>query len=329
MAPFTDRACPNRSIPRELLATWLLFAVAGVAVFVTYARLPAHELYNVSGSGLVGGASRALVFLNFPTALAAIAVVAVVFEQLPSQVWRAAAIASVVLCAAVFWPGVVDQDDLDARRLNAICAVGVALALAITAAARGADWQRALRGDRLRIGIGLSLFLLSPPWIAAELGFYLNRVLLLGRIFLSGQYRPEQPGLPPFAAAVHHGDHHGLNGVLLALTALLLSRLLPSIGRTGLRLATAAYLALLLAYGLGNVANDFWLEQVAKRGWTTWLVPSVLEPRLDWAWATLIVAALVLWATWFAREPTARAGAGRRGHAQPVKVRDSQRRVSR
>ena len=73
------------------------------------------------------------------------------------------------------------------------------------------------------------LLLLSPPWIAAELGFFLNRVPILGRIYLSGQYRREQPGLPPSLPAVHHGDHHGLNGVLLVLTALLLSRLLPSI----------------------------------------------------------------------------------------------------
>ena len=40
---------------------------------------------------------------------------------MPSRAWRGAAIASVVLCAAVFWPGVVNQDDLDARPVNAIC----------------------------------------------------------------------------------------------------------------------------------------------------------------------------------------------------------------
>lgn len=293
----------RRSVPRELIAAWLLYAVTTTAVFITYARLPAHQLYNVTGSGLTGGASRALVFINFPTALAAIAIVAVVFERLPHWAWRGAAIASVGLCATIFWPGVVNQSDLDARPVNAISAVGVALALALTLAARGADWRRALRGDRLRVGIGLVLVLLSPPWIAAELGFFLNRVPLLGRIFLSGQRRPEQPGLTAAEPAVHHGDHHGLNGVLLVLTALLLSRLLPSIGRTGLRLATAAYLALLLAYGLGNIANDFWAEQVVKRNWTTWLVPSVLEPHLGWGWATLIVAALVIWAAWFSRKP--------------------------
>jgi hypothetical protein len=83
LAPVCDHRCiaPNRSIPRELLAGWLLFAITASAVFITYARLPAREPYNVTGSGLVGGASRVLVFFNFPTALAAIAVVALAFER--------------------------------------------------------------------------------------------------------------------------------------------------------------------------------------------------------------------------------------------------------
>jgi hypothetical protein len=293
----------DRSLPSELVAVWLLFSAAAIAIFVTYSRLPPDELYHVTGSGLAGGASRALVFLNFPTALAAIAVVALAYERLPGLAWRGAAVVSVALCAAIFWPGVVDQNKLDARAVNAICATGVGLAVAVTLAARGAVWRRSRRGDRLRIGIVIVLVLLSPAWIAAELGVFLNRVPVLGRIFLTGQYRPEQPGLPPFAPAVHHGDHHGLNGVLLVVTALLLSRLLPSIGRRGLRRATAAYLSLLLAYGAGNIANDFWLEQVAKRDWTTWLVPSVLEPHVGWGWAAVLAEALVVFGAWFGREP--------------------------
>jgi hypothetical protein len=301
----TRPARANRSIPRELLAVWLLFAITTLAIFVTYARIPARELYNVTGSGLEGGASRVLVFLNFPTALVAIAIVALSFERLPGRVWRAAVVVAVVLCAAIFWPGIVNQADLDARPVNAICAAGVALSLAITVAARGAVWQRSRLGDRLRIGIGVVLLVLALPWIAAELGFFLNGVPLLGRIYYSGQYRRELPGLPQFAAAVHHGDHHGLNGVLLVSTALLLSRLLPSIRRSGLRLVTAAYLALLFGYGVGNIANDFWLEQVVKRGWTSWLVPSVLEPRITWGWAVIVVEACVIWAAWFSRETSA------------------------
>lgn len=57
----------------EVLALGALVALHLVAVFVTYARLPAAKLYNVSGSGFVGGASRVLVDVNFPVALIAVA----------------------------------------------------------------------------------------------------------------------------------------------------------------------------------------------------------------------------------------------------------------
>ena len=89
---------------------WLLFAVVAVEILVTYSRLPASELYHVTGSGLAGGASRALVFGNYPTALVAIAVLALLAERM-----TAPAIVGAALCSAVFWPGVVDQADLDAE----------------------------------------------------------------------------------------------------------------------------------------------------------------------------------------------------------------------
>ena len=72
-----------------------------------------------------------------------------------------------------------------------------------------------------------------------------------------------------------------------------------------LRRATAAYLSLMLVYGLGNIANDFWLEQIGKRGWTRWIWPSVLEPRADWPWLVLVAAAAALWLVWFGRDERA------------------------
>jgi hypothetical protein len=52
----------------------------------------------------------------------------------------------------------------------------------------------------------------------------------------------------------------------------------------------------MFTYGLGNIANDFWGEQVVRRGWTSWGVPSVLEPRPTWAWFVLVVTAVAVWA---------------------------------
>jgi len=37
----------------------------------------------------------------------------------------------------------------------------------------------------------------------------------------------------------------------------------------------------MLAYGVGNLVNDDWLEQVVKRGWTNYQLPSVLVPTRE------------------------------------------------
>jgi hypothetical protein len=291
-----------RLMRREALSVWLLLGVVALAVLVTYSRLPARELYHVSGSGLAGGAGRVLVFLNFPTALVAIAILAIVFERLAGRVLRALAFVAAVLCTPVFWPGVVDQADLDARWVNVPAAAGVGLALLLTLAA-SRERSKPQQGDRLRVVLAILALLAAPAWLAAELGFFLDGVPLLGRLYQSGPYLPQQAGLPPFPPAVHHGDHHGMDGVLLVLAALLLSRGLPAIRASALRLATAAYLALMLTYGLGNIANDFWIEQVGKRGWTSWTIPSVLEPALAWAWAGVIIGAAAVWLAWFRSGP--------------------------
>ena len=51
----------------------------------------------------------------------------------------------------------------------------------------------------------------------------------------------------------------------------------------------------MLCYGLGNIANDLWIEQVWKRGWASWQIPNVLEPRPTVAWAVLLGAAAAIW----------------------------------
>jgi hypothetical protein len=49
------------------------------------------------------------------------------------------------------------------------------------------------------------------------------------------------------------------------------------------------------SYGAANVANDFWLEQVVKRGWTDREIPDVAVPRASIAWGVLVLAAAALW----------------------------------
>lgn len=291
-----------------MIAVWALFGVVAVELLVTYSRLPAHDLYHVSGSGLVGGASRVLVFLNFPLALVAIPILALVAVRLPGNAPKIAAGVGAVLSAAIFWPGIVKQSDLDARPVNAIAALGVLVALMLTAVAARTlgSPPRPVRqpGDWLRAIVTLVAFALAIPWLGADLGFSLDGVPVLGTLYQTGELR-SQPHVAGLHPAVHHGHHHGMDGVLLVLSALLLSRLVTSVGETWLRLALGAYLALMLCYGAGNIANDFWLEQVVKRGWTDWEIPDVTTPKASAAWGVIVLVAAALWAVslWRARRP--------------------------
>jgi hypothetical protein len=274
-------------LPLEVALVWALFLLDAVAILVTYSRLPAHELYHVSGSGLEGGLSRVLVDSNFPTALVAIAILLVLIDRLQRP--RVVAVVGIVLCTPVFWPGVVDEANLDARPVNAIAGAGVLVALALSLLCWFGGWSRNARGDGFREVVGTAAVLVSLPWLFAELGFFLDRVPLLGRVFETGRYRARG-----MEVAVHHGHHHGLDGLLLLLAAILLSRAVPSIRARGVRLLLAAYLSLMAAYGVGNMANDFWTEQIWKRGWTNRQIPDLLQPSLSIGWGLIVLGAALL-----------------------------------
>jgi hypothetical protein len=272
-----------------------IFAVVAAEIVVTYSRIPPDKLYSVSGTGLGAGFGRALVFMNFPVALAALPVVALAADRLRRAPALVAAVVAAGLCSVVFWPGVVDQYDLDARTVNALPAAGVALAAALSLTA-GLHRERV----RIRAAPGV-LLLLAIPWLAADLGFHLDGVPVLGRIFLTGKVVGPR-------AAVHLGHHHGMDGVLLTLAALLLVPLARRIRAPALRLAVGLYLGLQIAYGLANTAQDAWLEQVAKRGWTTHVIPSVLHPALTLPWLGIAVAAAAFAALILRPAPARRSG---------------------
>ena len=288
----------GRSLPLEVVLVWALYLLDAVAMLVTYTRVPPEHLYHVSRSGVEGGLSRVLVFSNFSMALAVIAVLLVLVDRLDG-ITRLAAVGGVLLCTPVFWPGVVSESNLDAKWINGVAALGVLVGLALTVglgrAASRAAWSGLPRGDRLRLAVAVAATLVALPWIAAELGFFLDRVPLIGWLFQTGHYHPSSAPSTTLVA-VHHGHHHGMDGLLLLLTALLLSRLVPTVRDRGLRVLLGAYLALMTAYAIGNIANDFWTEQVWKRGWTGWQIPSVLEPKPSVSWALIVLGAVALYA---------------------------------
>lgn len=279
----------------EALAAWALWGAATLAVLVTYSWVDPADTYNVSHEGLAGGLSRALTLVNFPIALVGVALALLAVAVLPRAAWGAAAPA-IALCATIPW--FVDQDDLDARFVNAIPALGVLLAGGLTATATrrvGGSFAPRRPLDGARVGVAAIVALLSLPWITAELGFHFP-----GDFFMGEELAREKDGT--LIAAVHLGHHHGTDGALLVLTALLLSRV--QVDGRRLRVAVLSYLGLMLSYGGVNFAQDLWHEQLVKRGWTDTGIPSALLPGLRPVWLVILGLA-VLAALAFLRETRA------------------------
>ena len=292
----------NARISPHLGLVWALFGLVALAIVVTYSRLPPAELYHTSEEGLRGGLSRALVFTNFPTAFVAIAMIGVsLIALLPvtsdprrRAVMGATAALGGLLCLVTALPGVVEQSDLDAKPVNILPALGVVIALLFSAAAA----QRGLlpgplvwtRGDWSAAVAVLTLLLISLPWVVSDLGFYIDEMPLIGPLFMASEVPAGEE-----LAAVHLGHHHGLDGFLLVTSALALGRLLRGVRYGILPGVTRVYLGLMTAYGLANLANDLWLEQVVKRGWVEWAIPSFLRPELSVAWALLVLGAVAAW----------------------------------
>lgn len=275
--PETTTCPPSGMIQAPVRNVWALFAAVGLAIFVTYWRLPPEQLYNVSDEGLELAAGRLLVFLNYPTSLAAIPIAWLSAERIRTRTAMWAAAVATVLCAVTAWPGVVDQDDLDAKLVNVAPALGVAIAFVLSLRA---PWERVgrLRLDPLRVVVGVVVWVVALVWIAAVLGFYFPGDVLLGEELRRGGDGALHP-------AVHLGDHEGLDAALLVTSALLLSRLWA-------RLGVSLVLALAFVYGLAVEWRDFWFEQVNKRDWTSWSPPQVLTPRLSAGWGLLVVLAV-------------------------------------
>src|ERR671923_2274954 len=80
MAAEATKSVANMS--RPLLAAWALVLTFAVLTFVTYSRIPPEQLYNVSRDGIAGGASRTLVYLNFPVAFVTLAILLLWVERL-------------------------------------------------------------------------------------------------------------------------------------------------------------------------------------------------------------------------------------------------------
>jgi hypothetical protein len=276
----------------EALATWALWGVITTFVLVTYSWVDPAETYNVSREGIAGGLSRGLTLVNFPIGLVAIALILVAVAALPRSAWWAA-VPGIALCATI--PLFNEQKNLDAHWGNVIPVLGVAIAAGLTVAATrqaGASFAPRRPWDSARLIVAAVVLLVSLPWLTADLGFHFPC-----DVFMGEEIGTEKDGT--VIAAVHLGHHHGQDGAMLLITALLLSRVVASAGAT--RIAIHAYLGLMLGYGAVNFVQDAWNEQLFKRGWTDAHIPSAILPSLTPVWI-VVVALGVLAAVAFLRE---------------------------
>jgi|tagenome__1003787_1003787.scaffolds.fasta_scaffold20754264_2 hypothetical protein len=237
-----------------------LHTAVAAAIFTTHRRVPPARLYNSRR----GGASRTVVFANYPTAVAAVSL-------LPGARRKRLAAAALPLLATAALPGMVDERQLDARRRNAVPLLGVLLAVA---AGEGRVSATSFSRPRSHALLGAALLAASTPWVLADLGLQ-----TLGMRAPS----PAEPGVD----RVHLGHHEGLDGVLLALDGLVLEPYAR--GRMH-----RWYVTLMVSYGCAVAARDAWHEQVVKRGWTARHLPDVVRPRPTRAWAVLLAATPLL-----------------------------------
>ena len=277
---------------QEALVAWALWGLVAIGVWATYARFPAAELYNVTGTGFAAGAARTLVFLSWPVAIAAVALVVVAADRLLAGSipgWgRAATVlaatAAIALCATIALPGALDpKTSTLGRRTCRRPSASYALIVTLTAVGVRGTGPRAplTRGDRCMAGVGL----------------YTGDVPVLDDVYISKAVVPE-PGEPALRA-VHLGNHEGIDGILLAATAFALRRSLRRMRPTALRPLLGGYLALIAVYGLAVAADDFWIEQLQKRGTVSRGLPYVLTPGPRPAWAALVPVACVVYAVAF------------------------------
>ncbi len=285
-----DRGRPGRV---ELVAVGALFGVILVATLVTYSRLSPAELYHVSHDGLAGGLSRALVELNFPDALVAVPLVLIAIDVIRTRWAAVLGGLGLAACLVTAGPGVVDADDLDAKAINAVPATGVVLTAVLVAIAlpRLATARPRLRGDVARLVLAVATVVVAMPYWFAVLGFYAPDPI-----------RADEPTPDEPIASVHLGNHEGMDGALITLAVLALSRLTPWFTGRRLAAATSWVLALLLAYGVANLIQDDWHEQVVKRGWTDHMYGTVTKPALSASWLLILAAGVAVELLWFRRE---------------------------
>ncbi len=285
-----------RGLPSEVLIIGVLMMVVGIEILVTYTRLSPAELYYVSGSGPRLATRQFLLFLGFPAGVLAIAVAGLVTDSTSSRLVVRSAVAALLgaLSVAV---GRWDEAELSLRSVSALgiaaCVTAVGISWIVLRRDGRAPLIRRIRGDGVRLVIASALAVIAIPWLLADLGLSTDQIPGLRSVFITEALRPD-PGRAKAFSAVHDGHHHGMDGVLLAWSALLLSRVLPRLKRPNIRGPARAYVSFVFVLGAANAIQDFWTEQLFKRGSVSVLIPHFTSPTLTLHWLVLIAATVTV-----------------------------------
>lgn len=284
---------------REVIALWALYGWEAAAVFLTYANASTARVRASGPFDAARGCAQVLVFLRHPTLPAAVAFAPIAWCRLPAaarpRAVRAATTGGVATCltlTAIKARGRQTPSTKDTIAVSSVAAVlGLTVSSAHSAGIGAAPvWSR---DDIVRVATAAGFVVPALPWILADLGVSVTDLRVVGRVFLAEERLPTGAVLP----AVHLGHHHGIDGVLLALTGLTLSRTLDRVRPPAVRSGLSLYLAGLVVYGTLRAAEDVWNEQVVKRGWTKRKVPLIVSggrPARPGVWAGMLLAATML-----------------------------------
>ncbi|MFX1450588.1 MAG: hypothetical protein ACFFCM_07085 [Promethearchaeota archaeon] len=126
------------------------------------------------------------------------------------------------------------------------------------------NWQNS---DYIRVIVLSVAFFFALPWLFAIHGIFISDISGLNLIFLGGQ--PGILGTNPFDyiyPSVHLGLHHGTDGYLHISYAIIFSILIFKMKNPVIRNISIFGMGFLASYGLIAYLEDFFHEQIIKRG---------------------------------------------------------------
>ena len=254
----------------EALLVWGLWALVALAVLVTYSRLDPSLLYHTTGDGLGGGLSRVAVLLTSHLARRRRAHAALPRRAVRGMPGGSAALRS---RSAPSPPSPVSS----ARKTSTHAGstrFRPPVSLSRSASPAVAALRAASRSPHLCPATGSGSCWASSSASSPYPGSSQSSASTCRATSSSARRSPDRrrtsgrrPPRPP--PRPRRRPARGVRAPPLAAAP----------GRP-FRRVYVAYVALAFGYGAVNFAQDLWQEQLVKRGWVDWSIPTALEPGL-------------------------------------------------